>query len=694
MKKFFTFCAAMLVAFAVNADPVVLPAVLDTSNVSFRSANMPNFVLASGDYAGTYFDMGAHDVATDTLLYAQWDVTMQPATYNVAVVVYNENSWRVQLDILNQSDQVVKAIRYKGSSGQCGQYSIGSIDMSDLAAGNYKVRVHAATAWSKMKLRDVIFEANYSGVSVDLPGTLEPTYAVLSSGATIANGAIAFAPETAPNEYAIWNVSFAEAGLYNVSIDYTADNGHTYGVALLSADGETQISAVAEAQAWDTGVKKLGAISVATAGNYKVKLTNATKWSEAVLNSITVIPVYTVAGSAALCGVEWLNNEASNDMTYSENAFRWSSGPVYYNGTATWEFKIAANHTWDEHAYPSTNYSIHSGYKLESGAGYYNVDIAYVPEGNDRITVTATYLGPKVELKASFLNNNWDPVEMTPSSNGEYLKYTCNVAAGVHNGSNGFMISVGGGSWVGYMNTVTRDNCVNWTLNSTTNTCGLQADLAGSYEIRYEFADGKVDVIYPILSRAAAGNTNYQTLCTPYDAVLVGATAYTVSSANASAVNITSVEGNLEAGRAYIIKPDAADSKITLTYDNTRGVSSTTLTPEDHGGNFGLYGQLQGDFELSFSDSWKNNYILLASDNLFHEIVTGGSATIGATKAYLHIPGVGIGAPALRIIEGPAEATNINNIEANEEAVKFFQNGKLFIKKNGVVYDMMGAVVK
>ena len=266
---------------------VALPATLDVTNVSFRSEGMPDFVLEEGDYAGTYFDMGAHDSANDTLLYAHWDVTTEPIMYTVGVVVYNTNSWRVQLDLLNQADEVVKAIRYKGSSGQCGQYGIGTLDLTDLAAGNYKVRVHAATAWSAMKLKDVIFVANYAGVNVDLPGTLLPAYAELSTGATVSNNAIAFAPSTANNEYAIWNVSFAEAGNFNVTIDMTAPNGHTYGVALISADGATEIAAVAEAQAWDTGVKELGAIEVPAAGNYKVKLTNATQWSEAVINSIT-----------------------------------------------------------------------------------------------------------------------------------------------------------------------------------------------------------------------------------------------------------------------------------------------------------------------------------------------------------------------------------------------------------------------
>lgn len=102
MRKLFSFIAAMLVAVAANAAPVALPAVLDVTNVSFRSEGMPDFVIEEGqDYAGTYFDMGAHDSANDTLLYAEWDVTIEPMKYNIAVDVYNTNSWRVQLYLLN-----------------------------------------------------------------------------------------------------------------------------------------------------------------------------------------------------------------------------------------------------------------------------------------------------------------------------------------------------------------------------------------------------------------------------------------------------------------------------------------------------------------------------------------------------------------------------------------------------------------
>ncbi len=287
MRKIFTLFAAMLVAASMVADPVVLPDTLDVDNVSFRSEGMPNYVITEGDTAGTYFDMGPNDSSNDTLLYAEWDVKIQPLKYNIAVDVYNTNSWSVQIYLLTQAGDTVKSLRYKGSSGQKGQFSIGSLDLSDLQAGNYKLRARAATAWSAMKLKDVIFTVDYKGVRVALPGTLQPAYAELSSGASVSNNAIAFTPSTAPDEYATWNVSFAAACDFKVSIDITASNGHDYCVALYSADGTSRIDSVEEgSQKSDTGVKELGTIAVPAAGNYIVKLTNAIKWSEAVLNNI------------------------------------------------------------------------------------------------------------------------------------------------------------------------------------------------------------------------------------------------------------------------------------------------------------------------------------------------------------------------------------------------------------------------
>ena len=317
MRKIFSFFAAALVAVAVNADPVVLPATLDVNNVSFRSEGMPDFVLADGDYAGTYFDMGAHDAATDTLLYAEWDVTIEPLIYTVAADLYNPNGWSAHIELRDQNDQVLKVLRFTGSWGKSGQFAAGAMDLRDLAAGDYKVRARAATAWSQMKLKDLIFTANYAGAQVALPGTLLPIYAELSSGASVANDAIVFNPETANNEYANWNVTFAEAGTYDVTIDFTASNGHTYGVELIGEDEETLIGSVFEEQSWDTGVKVLGSITVPAAGNYIVHLTNATQWSEAVLNSITFAAPEVVLPYMAIIGD--MNGWAGDELIPAED---------------------------------------------------------------------------------------------------------------------------------------------------------------------------------------------------------------------------------------------------------------------------------------------------------------------------------------------------------------------------------------
>ena len=408
---------------------VVLPATLDVTNVSFRSEGMPDFVIEEGqEYAGTYFDMGAHDSSNDTLLYAEWNVTIQPIKYNVAVDVYNTNSWRVQLYLLNQAGDTLKSLRYKGSSGQKGQFAIGSLDLSDLEAGDYKVRAHAATAWSAMKLKDVIFAADYQGVAVELPGTLQPAYAELSSGASVANNAIAFAPSTANNEYATWNVSFAEAGSYNVTIDITASNGHNYGVALLSADGTEEVAAVNEGgQKGDTGVKELGAIAVPEAGNYKVKLTNATQWSEAVLNSITfavapAAPKYYLVGSMT----EW-NVVADEAHTFAVNPENDAEYMLNFTLAENDAFKVVKVEGESQTWYPEgmdNNYTVdaaHAGEKTiyfrpdgQGGEGWH-YGVIYVAANEEPVVV---------ELQAVSEATAWDFTKIT--ANTENALYSSN----------------------------------------------------------------------------------------------------------------------------------------------------------------------------------------------------------------------------------------------------------------------------
>lgn len=501
MRKFLSLFTAMLVAIAVSADPVVLPATLDVNNVSFRSEGMPDFVLAEGDYAGTYFDMGAHDSANDTLLYAQWDVTIEPIMYTVGVVVYNTNSWRVQLDLLNQSDEVVKAIRYKGSSGQCGQYGIGTLDLTDLAAGNYKVRVHAATAWSAMKLKDVIFVANYAGANVDLPGTLLPAYAELSSGATVSNNAIAFAPSTANNEFATWNVTFAEAGNFDVTIDMTASNGHTYGVALLSADGATEIGAVAEEQAWDTGVKALGSIAVPAAGSYKVKLTNATQWSEALLNSITFAApapahTYTVAGSSEVAfGTIWASANTANDMEMNDDGiYVWERTELTLPAGSI-EFKVCEDHGWDV-AYPGSNYQL-----AIPEAGIYTIWIHFDPANGNQVTAGAIKTGdavviPTIAMHGNFTGSWADTENFTIAEGNATAALTLELAAGNYE----FGMRIGGsGNWTANGAAFTREN-PSAVIAAGSGNLTLAADAAGEYTFTWTYETNTLAITFPAVA--------------------------------------------------------------------------------------------------------------------------------------------------------------------------------------------------
>lgn len=506
MKKILSIFAAMLCAIAINAA-VVLPATLDVNNVSFRSEGMPDFVIEEGQaYAGTYFDMGAHDNANDTLLYAEWDVTIEPIKYNLAVDVYNENSWRVQIDLLNLDGDTVKSLRYKGSSGQCGQYGIGSLDLSDLAAGNYKLRARAATAWSKMKLKDVIVMADYQGVNVDLPGTLLPAYAELSSGATATADAIAFAPSTANSEYATWNVSFAEAGTFNVTIEMTASNGHTYGVALLSADGETEIGAVAEAQAWDTGVKELGAITVPEAGSYKVKLTNATQWSEAVLNSITfAVPApahtYTVAGgNTDLFGTSWDPTNEANDMVLQDdNTYKWEMTDITL-AAGTIEFKVCEDHAWTN-CWPAQNYQL-----AITESGIYTIQIYYNPNDNNYVGAVATKTGdaqvdPVVSIAGSMNSWNTSADVMTLAENKQTASITLNLEAQTYE----FKVVMNGSEWLSNAQEFTRENATAAEMTGNLDNMHLVADAAGEYVFTWTFATNTLAITFP--SATAITNT-------------------------------------------------------------------------------------------------------------------------------------------------------------------------------------------
>ena len=707
MKKILSLVAAVVFAFAANANPVVLPATLNVNNVGFRSEGMPDFVIEEGqDYAGTYFDMGAHDSSNDTLLYAEWDVTIQSIQYNVAVDVYNTNGWSVQLDLLNQNNEVVKALRYKGSSGKSGLFAIGTLNLSDLAAGNYKVRVHAATAWSAMKLKDVIFEANYAGVSVAMPGTLLPAYALLSSGASVANGAIAFNDGTAPDEYATWNVSFAQAGSYDVSIDYTASNGHTYGVALLAEDGVTSVGSVAEEQSWDTGIKALGAIEVPAAGNYVVKLTNATQWSTAVLNSITFAGesaapahTYTVAGGSAVAfGTTWDATNAANDMYLQEdNTYKWEKTNLTLPAGSI-EFKVCEDHAWTN-SWPSSNYVINI-----AEAGIYTIAIYYNPNDNNYVGAVVTKTGDAEVDPTASVKGGWDSWanELVLELAEDKLTATgvLNIAEA---GNYEFKVILNGSDWRANGYTYHRDFTGAEGIAGNGDNMLLQADLAGEYTFTWTFANNALAITFPEIVPEAQWEEIVFTEVADKGS-LNGAVFAAASNENFT-LTVTDTEG-----------------KVEVDANNCRFGSSEEYTAYTHRIKMGGKSSSKNELSLAIPSAGTLRIAVRASSGsatdrpvvltqgeteLYNAVVKDEDKTVVDETNYFPYISVPVAAGNV-VVTYPVGAlnfyafgfkaaqtgTDIDNTEVVEKAVKMIENGQLIIIKNGVRYNVMGIMVK
>ena len=149
--------------------------------------------------------------------------------------------------------------------------------------------------------------------------------------------------------------------------------------------------------------------------------------------------------------------------------------------------------------------------------------------------------------------------------------------------------------------------------------------------------------------------------------------------------------GQLVAGRPYIFKVTSAGN-LSLPYTGS----------VEAGSYRGLVGAINA---ISVSDmttliGTTNVYLLTNVDGVgcIRKAATGSQ--LGANKAYIdmdNVPTTPIaGAPGARfeIPLAPNNATSIQDIEANDIAVKFIENGKFFIQKNGVVYDATGRVAR
>ena len=209
------------------------------------------------------------------------------------------------------------------------------------------------------------------------------------------------------------------------------------------------------------------------------------------------------------------------------------------------------------------------------------------------------------------------------------------------------------------------------------------------YTVRVDFNTNKVTVAQSA-AKVIVGEAGYATYYKSNKAYVMptGMNGYVFNLPGGLGEIAYAAGETVEAGRALVLEAAAG------TYDL---VFTDPVAPKD------LASQLHGSDAAGMTDViLPGSYVyyglsLAQGDDPatvgFYYMATDGAAfENGAHKAFLALP-AGTPAPE-RILFHNNDATNIENVEGQEKAVKFIQNGQIFIRKDGVVYDAMGRVIR
>ncbi len=175
--------------------------------------------------------------------------------------------------------------------------NLGSLTIPE--EGDYTFILTNCTANSGAILEKITL--SYIGGDVQaMPGTTDIDDAWFSSNGTRTAGEYISIPAGHQDEgWVKWNVAFASAANYNVKLNVYSNNGKKFTVALQDADGNDIVTPLylngGAQHATDPVTLEMGAMSV-PAGSYILKVTNAEKWSDAKLISVT----FTYAGGGVI----------------------------------------------------------------------------------------------------------------------------------------------------------------------------------------------------------------------------------------------------------------------------------------------------------------------------------------------------------------------------------------------------------
>lgn len=178
---------------------------------------------------------------------------------------------------------------------------------------------------------------------------------------------------------------------------------------------------------------------------------------------------------------------------------------------------------------------------------------------------------------------------------------------------------------------------------------------------------------------------NYGTICLPYDVAAAdrtGATFFEAIGKTAEGLVLEEVSGTLTAGKAYFFQATATSLECTYSGDKVATPVSASL-------NNGLQGVYEDNTDVP------NGMYFLNSNKLWQ---SSGSNKVDANRAYVDLNYVPNYVPApvagrRRVVMPciPEETTALpSEVENETNVTKQMINGKLYIQKNGRMYDAQG----
>lgn len=588
--------------------------------------------------------------------FAKWKVNVATAgAYNFKANVYRpDGSQCYEIKVLS-NDENTELISNSLTGMPTGLASINS-GIVYLEQGTYTVKVRNTYDYAKSRLLSV--QAEYIGGAVQaMPGTTNIADAWFSSNGTRADGKIDFPDGSIQDGWVKWNVSFANTGNYNVTLNVNSNNCKNYTVALVDANDDDVVTPLTLNDCSTKGTPialAMGAVEV-PAGNYILKVTNSTQNSDAELISVNF--AYTGGGIIDIPGAI-----ALNEAILSERAFIDGDGLHFVDAEHLW-LMSEGYAKWNIHVAADGMYKFTANCNTYE-TSYSNLTIKVLQGGEEKYSFTPeyTYTGEKtINSPEWFLEA------------GNYELKLSNPA----NYSNGYLVSL-----------------------SATQVEGILVVDEMATDMQYiTVLNGESRK--PVLKRSFRANM-YNTVVFPFNGVgdeeltsIFGAgyelLEMTSAVLDGNTLNLNFAAVNLSQntyGRPYLIKP-TQDVVNPVFSSKTIYASTSHLTVEGTNADF------IGSFIKGEVPAGENN-LFLGPNNLLYFSQT--ATPIKGMRAWFQVKGVPNAMQAIKranIVTSGQVITSVDFVkDANNGTLKTIENGQLIIIKNGVRYNVMGVKIQ